>query len=107
MTVFCATSRLGKSYSHFHYTRRKVLIPLLAAVILGAIVSQIYPVRSNTGVSRQAMLADLESRLDQWYITLPDELQLEASSKRYTPPPQILFLHVRYWGAVLILHRAL
>lgn len=87
MNAFCATSRL--------------------VVIMGAIVSQIYPVRSTTtGVSRQAILADLESRLDQWYITLPDELQLEAASKRYTQPPQILFLHVRYWGAVLILHRA-
>jgi hypothetical protein len=107
MSAFCATSRLGKPYSHFHCSRRKLFISPLAAVILGAIVTQIYPVRSCTGVSRQAMLADLESRLDQWYITLPDELQLEASSKRYTPPPQVLFLHVRYWGAVLILHRAL
>jgi hypothetical protein len=75
---------------------------------MGAIVSQIYPVRSSvTRASRQGKLADLESRLAQWYLTLPDELQLDASSKRYTSPPQILFLHVRYWGAVLLLHRAL
>jgi hypothetical protein len=108
MNVFCATSRLGKSYSHFQSIRREIFIFSPAVVILGAIVTQIYPVRScNTGVSRQAKLADLESRLDQWYITLPDELQLEASPKRHTQPPQVLFLHVRYWGAVLILHRAL
>ncbi|KAF8971739.1 fungal-specific transcription factor domain-containing protein [Flammula alnicola] len=86
MSAFCATSRL--------------------AVIMGAIVSQIYPVHSVASISKQAMLADLESRLDQWYITLPEELQYDGSSKRYTPPPQILFLHVRYWGAVLLLHRA-
>ncbi|KAF9486569.1 hypothetical protein BDN70DRAFT_870159 [Pholiota conissans] len=86
MSAFAATSRL--------------------AVILGAIVTQIYPVRITGSISKQSMLADLESRLDQWYITLPDELQYDGSSKRYTPPPQILFLHVRYWGAVLLLHRA-
>lgn len=108
MNAFCATSRLGKIHSQFYSTRRKIFIFSLAVVILGAIVTQIYPVRSCiTGLSRQAMLADLESRLDQWYITLPDELQLEVSPKRYTAPPQVLFLHVRYWGAALILHRAL
>ncbi|KDR85752.1 hypothetical protein GALMADRAFT_384548 [Galerina marginata CBS 339.88] len=87
MGVFCATARL--------------------AVILGAIITQIYPVRTTTGgPSRQAMLADLESRLDQWYITLPEELLYEGPTKKLTPPPQILYLHVRYWGAVLLLHRA-
>ncbi|KAF8910155.1 fungal-specific transcription factor domain-containing protein [Gymnopilus junonius] len=87
MNAFCATSRL--------------------AVILGTIVTQIYPVQPLPGgPSRQSMLADLESRLDQWYITLPEELRYDGSPKKLTPPPQILYLHVRYWGAVLLLHRA-
>ncbi|KAF8808141.1 hypothetical protein BYT27DRAFT_7190259 [Phlegmacium glaucopus] len=86
MGAFCASSRL--------------------VVIVGAIVTQIYPVRPTPGPSRKTMLADLESRLDHWYITLPEELRYEASNKRQTPPPQILFLHLRYWSAVLLLHRA-
>ncbi|PPQ72267.1 hypothetical protein CVT24_004684 [Panaeolus cyanescens] len=87
MSSFCASSRL--------------------AIIIGAIISQIYPVRPTPGVSRKSLLPGLESRLDQWYITLPEELRYEAPNKRYTPPPQILLLHLRYWGAVLLLHRAL
>lgn len=105
MSAFCATSRLGRSINIPDWAA--LILYLLLAVIMGAIVSQIYPVHSVASISKQAMLADLESRLDQWYITLPEELQYDGSSKRYTPPPQILFLHVRYWGAVLLLHRAL
>ena len=75
--------------------------------IVESIITQIYPVRPTPGPSRQAILADLDNRLGQWYITLPEDLQYDASIKRRTPPPQILFLHVRYWSAVLLLHRAL
>lgn len=76
-------------------------------MIVVGIITQIYPVRPTPGPSRQSMLADLESRLDHWYITLPEELRYEASNKRRVPPPNILFLHLRYWSAVLLLHRAL
>ena len=75
--------------------------------IVEAIITKIYPMRSTSGSSRQAILADLDSRLDQWYLTLPEDLQYDASNKRRTPPPHIVFLHVRYWSAVLLLHRAL
>ena len=93
----CRTGKQLIDLPLFHFT----------AMIIGAIVSEIYPVRLVPGVSRQSLLPDLESRLDQWYITLPDELRYDASNKKQVPPPQILFLHVRYWGAVLLLHRAL
>jgi hypothetical protein len=86
MGTYCASSRLGQ--------------------IVESIITQIYPIRPTPGPSRQTLLADLDSRLGQWYITLPEELQYEASIKRRTPPPQILFLHIRYWSAVLLLHRA-
>lgn len=86
MGTFCASSKL--------------------VVIVAAIMRDIYPVRPMPGPSRQAMLADLERRLDQWYITLPDELRYDASNKRHIPPSQLLFLHLRYWAAVLLLHRA-
>ena len=78
-----------------------------AASIMGDVVTQIYPVKSVPSSSKHSCLSQLESRLDQWFITLPEELRYDISSKRYTPPPTILFLHIRYWGTVLLLHRAL
>lgn len=105
MGAFCASSKLGEPVRY--YGSGKTPSQSYLVVIVGAIITQIYPVRPTPGPSRQAMLADLESRLDQWYITLPEELRYDASNKRRSPPPQILFLHVRYWSAVLLLHRAL
>jgi hypothetical protein len=61
--------------------------------------------RSRT--PKRARLMDIEQKLDQWYIELPEELRYETSSKRPVPPPHIMVLHVRYWSAVLLLHRAL
>lgn len=87
MSVFCAASRLH--------------------AIVGAIIAKVYPVQPPPGESRQTIVTDLESRLDQWYITLPDHLRYEPAARKATPPPQVLFLHIRYWGAVLLLHRAL
>ena len=77
------------------------------AVISGAIVTKLYPVRPTPKVSKRSLLAELEARLDQWYFSLPEELRYETTSRRQVPPPHILFLHIRYWGTVLILNRAL
>lgn len=74
---------------------------------MGSIMTRVYPILAPAGESRQAILSDLESRLDQWYITLPEHLRYESVGKRVAPPPQVLFLHIRYWGAVLLLYRAL
>ncbi|KAK0481545.1 fungal-specific transcription factor domain-containing protein [Armillaria novae-zelandiae] len=75
-------------------------------VILGAIISKIYPVRATPGVSRRALLSSFESQLDQWYISLPEHLRYDTANRRKVPPPHILFLHIRYWGSVLLLNRA-
>ncbi|KAG1757862.1 fungal-specific transcription factor domain-containing protein [Suillus lakei] len=77
-----------------------------AAVLIGSIVTMIYPVRSTGRGSRRAVLNNLESRLDQWYIDLPDNLRYDPASKRNTPPPAVLCIHIKYWSAVLLLHRA-
>ncbi|KAF8899084.1 fungal-specific transcription factor domain-containing protein [Infundibulicybe gibba] len=88
MSSFCAVSTLS--------------------VIVGAIVTKIYPIRPTPGLSRRAVLSDLEMQLDQWYLGLPESLRYDpVVNKRSVPPPHILFLHIRYWGAVLLLHRAL
>ncbi|KAF8078976.1 fungal-specific transcription factor domain-containing protein [Lyophyllum atratum] len=75
-------------------------------VITGAIVTNMYSVRHIAPATRRAMFADMESRLDQWFIGLPEALRYETTSRRPVPPPHILFLHIRYWGAVLLLNRA-
>ncbi|KAF9015674.1 fungal-specific transcription factor domain-containing protein [Cyathus striatus] len=75
-------------------------------ILEGAIISKVYPVRTIPGMSRQGLLSDLESRLDQWYIALPEQLTYEPTSRRPTPPPQILILNIRYRAAVLLLYRA-
>ncbi|KAJ6621140.1 fungal-specific transcription factor domain-containing protein [Mycena sp. CBHHK59/15] len=76
------------------------------ALILGAVITKIYPVRPTPGASRRASLLKLESRLDQWYLSLPEALRYDPASRRIVPPPPVLLLHIRYWGTVLLLHRA-
>jgi hypothetical protein len=76
------------------------------SVLIGSIVTLIYPVRSTRRGSRRAVLNSLESRLDQWYIDLPDNIRYDPASKRNTPPLAVLFIHIQYWSAVLLLHRA-
>jgi hypothetical protein len=76
------------------------------SVIVGAIVTHVYPVKYSGRYSRFKKLAGLESRLDQWYIGLPDGLRCDTTNMWMVPPPHILFLHIKYWGAVLLLHRA-
>ncbi|TFK77447.1 hypothetical protein BDN72DRAFT_830615 [Pluteus cervinus] len=77
------------------------------SIILGSIVTNIYPIKpiQHTSSTR-SLLADLETRLDQWYISLPEGLTFDAASRRTIPPPHVLFLHIRYWGTVLLLNRA-
>ncbi|KAH7923243.1 hypothetical protein BV22DRAFT_1093249 [Leucogyrophana mollusca] len=76
------------------------------SVIIGAIVTTIYPVRPAGRVSRRAILHNLETRLDQWYMNLPDDLRYDPASRRNAPSPPVLFIHMNYWSAVLLLHRA-
>ncbi|KAF7966216.1 hypothetical protein HWV62_39477, partial [Athelia sp. TMB] len=76
------------------------------SVIAGAIVSRIYPVKCPGRRERLQALAELESRLDKFYVALPDTLRCDTITKRVVPPPHILFMHMKYWGVVLLLHRA-
>jgi hypothetical protein len=77
------------------------------SVIIGSIVSLVYPVKSSKRGSRRAVLSNLEARLDRWYLELPDDLRYDPAGQRNTPPAPVLYLHVKYWSAVLLLHRAL
>ncbi|KAF8718925.1 hypothetical protein AX14_011667 [Amanita brunnescens Koide BX004] len=76
------------------------------AIIVGEIITKVYPVRMSPSVSRRIILVDLETRLDRWYISLADNLSYDVASRRAIPSPHVLFLHIRYWGAVLLLNRA-
>ncbi|KAJ8523288.1 hypothetical protein ONZ45_g253 [Pleurotus djamor] len=73
------------------------------SVILGDLISEIYPVRTGPN---WAALPKLEARLDNWFHNLPVPLRYDPSSKRVTQPSHIIVLHIRYWGAILILQRA-
>jgi hypothetical protein len=99
VTALC---RWHACFDHNGLERRRYL-----AMITGVIITKLYPVRSTPNVSRKPILADIEARLDQWFIRLPEELRYETSSRRQVPPPHILLLHIRYWGNVLLLNRAL
>ncbi|KAF5388613.1 hypothetical protein D9757_004721 [Collybiopsis confluens] len=76
-------------------------------VVLGRIVSKLYPIAATDLTPKRAILQTLEVQLDQWYITLPEHLRYDVASKRgQVPPPHIIFIHIRYWGAILLLNRA-
>ena len=79
----------------------------ITAVIIGAISSLIYPVKATRRGSKRAILSELEARLDQWYYQLPADLRYDPASKRAVPLPPVLFIHIKYWFTVLLLHRAL
>ncbi|KDQ57049.1 hypothetical protein JAAARDRAFT_194232 [Jaapia argillacea MUCL 33604] len=75
--------------------------------IIGNIVEKIYPVRPTPAALRLNDLAELENKLDRFYNDLPARLTYDPTSIRLTPPPHVLFLHVQYWSAVILLHRPL
>ncbi|KAJ3895160.1 fungal-specific transcription factor domain-containing protein [Lentinula edodes] len=75
--------------------------------ILGRIIQKLYPITVIDTIPRRTLLQTFESELDQWYLALPDYLRYDVASKRNIPPPHVIFLHIRYWGAVLLLNRAL
>ncbi|KAK7007048.1 Zn(2)-C6 fungal-type domain-containing protein [Favolaschia claudopus] len=85
--------------SVFRYTGR-------LAIILGNVITKLYPVRPSSVAYRQAWLAKLETKLDQWFLSLPEVLRYDTASRRIAPSPPVLQLHIRYWGTVLLLHRA-
>jgi hypothetical protein len=89
---------------HFHLAYSWSPGSLFLAVIVGSIAMGVYPVRTTTHAARRAVLAQLARQLEKWHLELPECLQYP---KAVTPPPHILLLHVSYWGAVLLLHRAL
>jgi hypothetical protein len=74
---------------------------------MGSIVCQIYPVRVVPSATRKQALASIGAELDQWYLNLPESLRFDIASWKKVPPPHILFLHITYWGTVILLNRAL
>ncbi|EMD37552.1 hypothetical protein CERSUDRAFT_114195 [Gelatoporia subvermispora B] len=75
------------------------------SVILGEVITQIYPVSRVSTTPRRTLMEDLHLRLLKWYLDLPEPLKYSAGSTRPCPAPHILILHIQYWAAVLFLHR--
>ncbi|KAF9074901.1 fungal-specific transcription factor domain-containing protein [Rhodocollybia butyracea] len=75
-------------------------------LILGRIITKLYPITVTDTTPRRTLFHTFEMQLDQWYLNLPDGLRYDVASKRNVPPPQVLLVHIRYWGTVLLLNRA-
>ncbi|KAF5352426.1 hypothetical protein D9756_005920 [Leucocoprinus leucothites] len=76
------------------------------SIIAGTIINKVYPVQGITRAAKQTIMAECEAQLDQWFLSLPDHLHCDSNSRRGPSLPQVIFLHVRYWGCVLLLYRA-
>ncbi|TFY70003.1 hypothetical protein EVJ58_g92 [Rhodofomes roseus] len=77
------------------------------SVIITDIMDQIYPVKTiPDSPPRRQLLQRLEERLHKWQINLPDHLRYSPAAHLETPLPHILILHIEYYSAVLLLHRA-
>ena len=70
-------------------------------------MTRLYPVKYHEDQPRRQALEDLETRLQQWVINLPDALQYYEGGNKPTPPPHVLIMHMEYHLAVLLLHRSL
>jgi len=69
------------------------------------VIHRIYPVHPSSHSTKRTALAELETKLDQWYAELPDGLAFDPASSRLVPPPNVLLMHATYWNTVLLLHR--
>lgn len=82
--------------------------PFLSAFIISELMVKLYPVRLlEEAHRRRRFLDDLEARLHQWLINLPEELQFREGGPRPLPAPHVVILHIEYHAAILLLHRAL
>lgn len=84
-----------------------VCLFVYTAFIISQIMAEIYPVQAPVVSHRRAALEKLEQRLHQWLFHLPEHLAYCETSKRVTPLPHVLALHIEYQSALLLLHRAL
>ncbi|TFK49703.1 hypothetical protein OE88DRAFT_1736693 [Heliocybe sulcata] len=75
------------------------------STIMGEIVKELYPVRRRT-TAEVGTFQTLDNRLQQLYNGLSIGLRYGSPSALRAAPPHIMSLHVQYWYAVLLLHRA-
>ncbi len=69
-------------------------------------MTRVYPVMWSSDMRRRE-LNDLDIGLRNWLINLPEEVRFNDVTKRPLPAPHILALHIEYYSALLLLHRAL
>lgn len=74
---------------------------------MSEIMARVYPVKWYSETRGRDHLEDLEASLQTWLINLPEHLQYHDNGKRAVPAPNVLALHIEYYSAVLLLHRAL
>ncbi|PCH40783.1 hypothetical protein WOLCODRAFT_162542 [Wolfiporia cocos MD-104 SS10] len=75
--------------------------------IIGSIMESLYPITHTAESILEGRTLNLDHRLSQWRCSLPAALQLDLTGISVLPPPCVLELHIQYWWAVILLHRAL
>ena len=77
------------------------------AVVINRIISNIYAIRVRVlGQSSETLLSLLDQSLASWYLALPSHLAYNPASKK-VPPPHVLALHLKFYSALILLHRPL
>ncbi|KAK4053492.1 hypothetical protein OIV83_001659 [Microbotryomycetes sp. JL201] len=75
------------------------------AVVINRIISNIYAIRIRVlGQSSETLLSLLDQSLASWYLALPPHLAYNPASKK-VPPPHVLALHLKFYSALILLHR--
>lgn len=76
------------------------------SAIIADIVRELYATKSITP-NPLGTIQVLDARLTGWYTSLPASLLYHAPAQLATAPPHVIILHIEYWYAVMILHRAI
>ncbi|KAM0788534.1 hypothetical protein ACM66B_001662 [Microbotryomycetes sp. NB124-2] len=75
------------------------------AVVINRIIANIYAIRIRVlGQSSETLLSLLDQSLASWYLALPQHLAYNPASKK-VPPPHVLALHLKFYSALILLHR--
>ncbi|TFK47868.1 hypothetical protein OE88DRAFT_1728269, partial [Heliocybe sulcata] len=76
------------------------------AAIVADIISVMYPIKVKSPLLPETWNV-MVNTLHQWYSSLPLGLQYSSSAALSNAPPHVVTLHVNYWYAMLMVHRAL
>ncbi|OBZ70234.1 hypothetical protein A0H81_09793 [Grifola frondosa] len=75
------------------------------STIVGSVLDELYSITRPSEKTLNIRSKRLEYKLVQWVQSLPIVLQIDSRQRGVIPSP-VLQLHLQYWWAVILLHRA-